>query len=211
MSPEVVLVHGLWNRGWSMAAMAKRLRSSGFKVSIFSYPSLGKDIAGHADSLKEFIESSVEGPFNLVGHSLGGLVILNLLNNYPDLPVERVVLMGSPVQGSSLVKRLTKLPGEKLLFGQVRGALLDGYLHSPNHCDVGMIRGTRSFGLGRVIGKHAGRNDGSVLLSETRLDGLQDSVEMPVAHSEMLISSEVVTQVEHFIKNGSFSHPPENQ
>ena len=211
MTTEVVLVHGLWNRGWSMAAMAKRLRAAGFKVSIFSYPTRGKDIAGHADKLKDFIQTAVDGPFNLVGHSLGGLVILNMLNRYPELPVERVVLMGSPVQGSSLVKRLTGMPGEKLLFGQVRGALLDGYLHSPDHCEVGMIRGTRSFGLGRVVGKHVGRNDGSVLLSETHLDGLQDSIEMPVAHSEMLISSEVVTQVQHFLNKGCFSHPRKNQ
>jgi hypothetical protein len=55
-----------------------------------------------------------------------------------------------------------------------------------------------------VVGKHDGQNDGSVLLSETHLEGLKDTVEMPVAHSEMLISSEVVSQIEHFIRQGQF-------
>lgn len=207
MPGKVVLVHGLWNRGWSMAAMARRLRASGFNVSVFSYPSRGNDIAGHADELHDFIQQSVQGSFNLVGHSLGGLVILNMLDRYKELPVRRTVLMGTPVQGSSLVKRLSKVPGQKLLFGRIRGALVKGYLHSPEQCETGMICGTRSFGLGRVVGKHADRNDGSVLLSETLLDGLQDSIELPVAHSEMLISSEVEAQVEHFIRHGHFKHP----
>ncbi len=211
MPAEVALVHGLWNRGWSMKAISKRLQASGFKVSVFSYPSRARDLVGHADSLHEFIQQSVTGPFNLVGHSLGGLVILNMLERYQEMQVERVVLMGTPVQGSSLCKRLTKIPGQKLLFGQIRGALLHGHFHSPHHCEVGMIRGTRSFGLGRVVGNHAGRNDGSVLLSETRLEGLQDSIELPVAHSEMLISSEVVTQIEHFINQGNFRHPLKEQ
>jgi len=187
-----------------MAAMAKRLRASGFKVHVFSYPSRGNDIAGHADRLNDFIQQSVDGPYNLVGHSLGGLVILNMLDRYKEAKVERVVLLGTPVHGSSLVKRLTKVPGQKLLFGRVKGDLIDGYLHNPDHCEVGMIRGTRSFGLGRVVGKHDGQNDGSVLMSETHLEGLKDSVELPVAHSEMLISSEVIGQIEHFIKQGEF-------
>lgn len=207
MSAEVVLVHGLWNRGWYMRSMAKRLRASGFKVSVFSYPTRSNDINGHADSLHDFIQRSVDGPFNLVGHSLGGLVILNMLAQHKELPVKRLVLLGSPVQGSSLVKRLTKLPGQKLLFGQVRDALLEGCLHCPEQCETGVIRGTRSFGLGRLVGKHAGRNDGSVLASETHLDGLQDAIEMPVAHSEMLVSAKVEAQLEHFLRHGCFNHP----
>ena len=69
-----------------------------------------------------------------------------------------------------------------------------------------MIRGTRAMGLGRVFGKHDEPNDGSVTVSETELEGLADSIELPVAHSEMLLSSEVVNQLEHFLLNGGFKH-----
>lgn len=192
-----------------MAAMARRLRAHGHTVSVFSYPSRSADIDRHADSLHRFICDNVSGEFSLIGHSLGGLVVLNLLNRYPDLfgqdlSVQRVVLMGSPVRGSSLVKRLAGVPGLKMLFGQVHEALRDGYQHIPGHCEVGMIRGTRSFGLGRVAGKHAEANDGSVLVSETRMAGLKDRIELPVAHSEMLISSAVADQAGHFIQHGRF-------
>lgn len=207
---NIVLVHGLWNRAWSMASLAKRLRLHEHTVCVFSYPTRGNDISGHADSLHEYLQENITGEFSMVGHSLGGLVILNMLNRHSDvyeheLSVQRVVLMGSPVQGSSLVKRLAKVPGQKLLFGKVRGALLDGYQQRPEGCEIGMIRGTRSFGLGRVAGKHAETNDGSVLISETRMKGLKDKIELPVAHSEMLISSEVADQAEYFIQHGRFN------
>lgn len=207
---KIVLVHGLWNRAWSMAGLAKRLRAKGHTVHVFSYPTRANDIAGHADGLHQFVQKHVSGEFSMVGHSLGGLVILSMLNRYPDvyeddLSVQRVVLMASPVQGSSLVKRLAILPGQKLLFGQVRGVLLDGYQKRPNGCQIGMITGTRSFGLGRVAGKHAEINDGSVLVSETLMPGLTDRVELAVAHSEMLISPLVAEQVEQFLESGQFN------
>lgn len=206
----IVLVHGLWNRAWSMASLAKRLRAHGHTVVVFSYPTRGNDVAGHAESLHQFVQENVTGEFSMVGHSLGGLVILSMLNSYADvyeheLSVQRVVLMGTPVQGSSLVKRLATLPGQKLLFGQVRGSLLDGYQSPPNGCEIGMITGTRSFGLGRVAGKHAEPNDGSVLVSETTMQGLKDTIKLSVAHSEMLISAQVAVQVEHFIEHGRFN------
>ena len=46
--------------------------------------------------------------------------------------------------------------------------------------------------------------DGSITISETELDGLKDSVELEVAHSEMLVSAEVVEQVEQFLLHGEF-------
>jgi len=135
---------------------------------------------------------------------MGGLVILNLLNRFDDLPPGRVVLMGTPVKGASIVKRLEKLPGQKLLFGKARDNLMQGFQHTPLEHETGMIRGTRALGLGRLTGKRSEPNDGSIMVSETELDGLKDSVELEVAHSEMLVSAEVVEQVEQFLRHGEF-------
>ena len=132
------------------------------------------------------------------------LVILNLLSRYDDLPPGRVVLLGTPVKGSGVVRRLEKLPGQKLLFGKAREHLLQGYEHTPKAHETGMIRGTRALGLGRVAGSHGEPSDGTVAVSETELEGLKDSVEMDVSHSEMLVSAGVVEQVEHFLRQGEF-------
>ena len=187
-----------------MTAMAKRLRARGHHVLVFSYPTRGDDLSGHADELHAFLEENKAEVLHLAGHSMGGLVILNMLARYDDLPPGRVVLMGTPVTGSGAVKRLEKLPGQKFLFGKVRDSLLEGYRHSPPGRETGMIRGTRALGLGQIAGRPGEPNDGSVAVSETQLDGLTDSIEMVVAHSEMLVSAEVVEQVEQFLLHGKF-------
>lgn len=202
---DIVLVHGLWNRGWSMAAMAKRLRSRGHNVVVFSYPTRSDCLDGHADALYQLLSENTADELHLVGHSMGGLVILNLLSRFDDLPPGRVVLMGTPVKGSGIVKRLEKLPGQKLMFGKARDNLLQGFQHTPIAHETGMIRGTRALGLGRIAGRRGEPGDGSVTVSETQLDGLKDSVELQVAHSEMLISAEVVEQVEQFLLHGKFN------
>jgi len=202
---KIVLVHGLWNRGWSMAAMARRLRARGHDVLVFSYPTRNDCLDGHADALHALLDENKAERMHLVGHSMGGLVILNLLSRFDDLPPGRVVLMGTPVKGSGIVKRLEKLPGQKLMFGKARENLLQGFQHTPLEHETGMIRGTRALGLGRIAGRRGEPNDGSVTVSETELDGLKDSVELAVAHSQMLVSAEVVKQVEQFLSHGEFN------
>ena len=206
---DIVLVHGLWNRGWSMTAMAKRLRARGHHVAVFSYPTRSDCLEGHADELHAFIaanqakKNGVE-ELHLAGHSMGGLVILKMFSSYDDLPAGRIVLMGTPVKGSGVVKRLGKLPGQKFIFGKAREDLLQGFQHTPVGHETGMIRGTRALGFGQIAGRQAEPNDGSVCVSETELDGLKDSIELEVAHSEMLVSMEVVEQLEQFVLYGEF-------
>jgi pimeloyl-ACP methyl ester carboxylesterase len=210
---KTVLVHGLWNRGWSMASMAKRLRSRGHDVLVFSYPTRNDDLDGHADQLHSFIHSELpqdhgNSECHLVGHSLGGLVVLRMFARHDDLPPGRVVLMGSPVKGAAVVKRMEKLPAQKFLFGRIREDLINGFEKSPENRETGVLCGTRAFGFGQIAGKHGEPNDGSVTVNETGLDGLKDRVEMPVAHTEMLISSEVVAQVDNFLRYGKFQKTP---
>ena len=202
---DIALVHGLWNRGWMMASMAKRLRSLGHEVRVFSYPTRASDLDGHADDLRSFLLEEEKKELHLVGHSMGGLVILDMLSRYDDLPPGRVVMIGTPVKGSSVVKRLAKLPGQKFIFGEAREDLLQGYQLAPVGRETGMISGTRSFGLGQIAGKHDEPNDGTVCVSETRLEGLKDTLELEVSHSEMLVSAQVVVHVEQFLLSGSFN------
>lgn len=206
---DILLVHGLWNRGWSMLAMAKRLRNRGHDVMVFSYPTRGDSLDGHADALHAFInenwsDGAVSGELDLVGHSMGGLVILNMLARFADLPAGRIVLMGTPVKGSVVVKRLEKLPGQKLMFGKVKDGLLQGFEHTPAGHETGVISGSRAFGFGQITGKHGEPNDGTVTVRETMLDGVKDHIELGVSHTEMLVSSEVVQQVDHFLLHGMF-------
>ena len=68
-----------------------------------------------------------------------------------------------------------------------------------------MIAGTRPFGLGRVLGRLPGVNDGVVCLDETALEGMAERVVLPVGHSAMLISARVAENVATFLAEGRFS------
>ena len=202
--PAIALVHGLWNRGWTMMAMAKRLKARGHNVAVYSYSTRSDNLDGHANGLRAFLKTIKSEQVHLVGHSMGGLVMLNMLSRFDDLPPGRIVLMGTPVKGSSAVKRLEKLPGQKFMFGKARENLLQGFQHTPMERETGVIRGTRALGLGRIAGAPGEPNDGSVAVSETELEGMKDSVDLDVAHTQMLVSTEVVEQLEQFLLYGKF-------
>jgi len=81
----------------------------------FSYPSVSAGVAANAAALARFLSDIPThtahriDTLHLVGHSLGGLVILKMFADAsacPTLPPGRIVLMGSPVQGSRAAQSL---------------------------------------------------------------------------------------------------------
>jgi hypothetical protein len=58
--------------------------------------------------------------------------------------------------------------------------------------------------VGRLLTSFDGDNDGTVAVAETRLDGAKDHICMPVSHTNMLLSSDVVDQAVAFLKRGEF-------
>jgi len=67
-----------------------------------------------------------------------------------------------------------------------------------------VIAGTLPLGLGRVLGRLPGVNDGVVRLEETEVEGMAGRVVMRVGHSAMLVSSRVAAQAAAFLANGRF-------
>ena len=59
-------------------------------------------------------------------------------------------------------------------------------------------------GVGRLVTRFDGDNDGSVAVSETRLEGARDHICLKVSHKGMLVSGEVVDQAAAFLKRGEF-------
>ena len=53
-----------------------------------------------------------------------------------------------------------------------------------------------------------GDNDGTVAVDETRIDGAKDHICMPVSHTSMLMSAEVVDQAVAFLRRGEFLREP---
>jgi hypothetical protein len=72
-------------------------------------------------------------------------------------------------------------------------------------CEVGVIAGSRPWGLGRLFTRLPGTNDGVVRLEETEVAGMRDRVVLPVSHSGMLVSARVAREVAAFLGSGAFT------
>lgn len=201
MNPPVLLLHGIWNaRAW-VGPLAWRLRARGFSVDTFGYASVfgGPDVA--VPQLLQRLQDS--GPVALVGHSLGGLVALEALRRQPDLPVSRVVCLGSPLRGSGTARTLAE-HGWSLALGRSSELLLDGLPAWEGSAQVGLIAGSVPHGLGSLLGAIGDSSDGTVALDETRLPGLTDHCVVAASHSGLVFSPDAARQTAAFLRDGCF-------
>ena len=201
---EIILVHGLWYGPWALRQLSGRLRRSGYAIRHFAYPTTSASLDEHADKLYDFARTTQADCLHFLGHSLGGLVILRMLSETPKLPDGRVVLLGSPLAGSIVARRLRNLPGSDRLLGEVRSIIETGYCRMPDDRETGMIAGSLGVGLGLFTGGTGGPGDGTVSLDEASSPGLHERLVLPVTHSGLLFSGKVARYAANFLKTGRF-------
>lgn len=203
----VILVHGLWLHGAAFMAQRHRLKRKGFSVRAFSYPSVRRGLDENSRALARYVAGTAGSDIDLVGHSLGGLVVLNMLAQTPDPRIRRVVLMGSPCAGSHCASVLLRTPGLSAAIGRsLRDCAGRTHWTLPPDIEVGVLAGSRGVGLGRIVPGLPRPNDGTVALEETRLAGCRDAIVLPVSHTEMLFSPSCATQIASFLTHGHFFH-----
>jgi pimeloyl-ACP methyl ester carboxylesterase len=186
--------------------LRNRLAEAGFEPSIFRYPSTQGDIGGAAAALSGHLREFGNGPVHLVGHSLGGLVILEAFKSRGELPQGRVVLLGSPVQGSRAARAVAAWSLGPHLLGRLAAAELTR--REPRawrtQRELGIIAGSRSAGMGRLFTELPAPNDGTVSVDETRLAGAKEHIVHDVSHTGMLMSAVVADSLVKFLISGSF-------
>jgi pimeloyl-ACP methyl ester carboxylesterase len=202
MTP-VVLVHGLWMPGLVMSPLARRLSRAGYHCHLFDYAGRDRPLAANAERLAQLARNV--GPANFVGHSLGGLVVLEALTANPALAVERVVLLGTPARGCLAGRRLSRYGFGRWMLGESEGLWRAGRSARWTRPEpLGIIAGTIPLGLGRTLGRLPGANDGAVCVEETRIEGATAFTVLPVSHSGMLLSTRVARALQTFLETGSF-------
>jgi len=203
MQRQVILVHGLWWGPWCMRLLGRRLEREGFETHSFGYHTMRHDLHTHAADLRAFIADTGVERTALVGHSLGGLVILRMLDAFDDPPPGRVLLLGSPVHGSSVGRRVARQRLFRPLVGEAKSALDVGFSQAPEGRETGVIAGTRSVGIGRLFGSLERPNDGTVTVAECRLPGAREHHE-PVTHTGLLTNPGVARAAASFLQTGAF-------
>ncbi|KRD57563.1 alpha/beta hydrolase [Flavobacterium sp. Root935] len=95
---KILLVHGWSGRGTQLFKIADELLQNGYSTISFDAPAHGKS-EGKTTIMSEFIASILEiekefGPFEIaIGHSLGGMSVLNAIKD--GLKVNKAVIIGS--------------------------------------------------------------------------------------------------------------------
>jgi hypothetical protein len=74
---------------------------------------------------------------------------------------------------------------------------------------LGVIAGTRPFGLGVLLGRLEGPSDGVVTVEETAIEGMRERIALAVGHSQMLVSAKVAGQIAAFLSDGKFIANPQ--
>ena len=111
----VILVHGLFERGFWMYPMARFLSRQGYTVCVYTYRTTRARLAEHvklfARELQELINELPDRKLHFAGHSMGGLMIRGVLQ-FVEIPAERrgmIFFMGVPHKGSPTANKVRKL------------------------------------------------------------------------------------------------------
>ncbi|MEZ6051716.1 MAG: alpha/beta fold hydrolase [Planctomycetaceae bacterium] len=204
----VILVHGIIRSSKSFDPMKEQLRSSGYQVFGFDYPSTRVDIPTSADYLKRCM-ASLEGidEINFVVHSMGGLVVRASLEEGHDPRIRRMVMLGVPNRGARMANLLQKNFFYRTLYGPAGQQLIEdaeGYiarLPTPAF-DFALISGARGTenGYNPLV---PGDDDGTVSLESTRLPGACDFMTVPILHSVLMWDEAVISSTDRFLRTGA--------
>ena len=214
----VVCVHGLWLSGFATRYWRVHLARAGFAAYSFSYPSVRARLAHNRMALLRFVAALPQQRIHFAGHSLGAVTIVSMLDEQqwrlPGKTLGRIVLAGPPFQGTHAGKTLVDWKSSHAMFGGVGKALageplqdwLSGHRPSvPANVDLGVIAGDANIGMGRVIAPGLPKpHDGTVSVAETRVTGAREHIVLPVSHTTMLMSQQVVKRMIRFFEAGTF-------
>lgn len=207
----VILLHGLARSSGSMEKIAQRLREANYDVINIDYPSRSQPIEELAEQvISEALAQCGDKTVSFVTHSMGGILVRQYLSQHDIENLNKVVMLGPPNKGTEIVDKLSHVPGFHLINGDAGLQLGTSALSVPNKLgkadfDVGIIAGTQSINwiLSSLI---PDTDDGKVSVESTKVDGMNDHIEIPTTHVFMMRNDTVIAQVLYYLKSGQFQH-----
>jgi pimeloyl-ACP methyl ester carboxylesterase len=193
--------------------MQGALEAAGYATLNLDYASRRKALEGLAEDIHPSIQrfaKSIDGPVHFVCHSMGGLLARVYIARYRPERLGRVVMLGTPNNGSEIADRLRHFRPYRAFFGpagQQLGTLRDDALNAlfpPVDYPVGIIAGNRS--IYPIASTFLPKpHDGRVSVENTKLDGMADHIVVRTSHPWLVRNSIAIEQTIAFLKDGKFN------
>ncbi|MFY8326875.1 lipase family alpha/beta hydrolase [Pseudoalteromonas sp. ZZD1] len=189
---QVVVLHGLYMSGFVMRPLCSRLEKAGLSILNLTYNTLIPDRDTIFKQIDAFISDKNTA---LVCHSMGGLVARAYLEAKSDqsLNVTKVITLGTPHKGSHIAHQMQQKGFDVFLKNSVE-FLLSKNGDWPFDAKLYSIAGDLPLGLMPLIAKGS-QSDGTVLLDETKLNGMAEHKVFHLSHTGMIYSRQVMNYI----------------
>ena len=213
----VVLLHGFGRNKAAMWLLAARLERAGYEVRRIGYNSFKRTPEEILDGVMAEIESCCRSmshapALHFVGHSFGGLLARAYLQTNQVSNLGRVVLIGTPNQGTIFVDRFRDTWWLRMLgpTALALGTSEDSFPSQlePPYYEVGVIAGS----VNRLLRNESylpGDDDGIIPIEATHLEGMQDFLVVRTSHGYLRYDKHVADQTIAFLQHGQFNRSPD--
>ena len=191
-SRVVIVLHGLGSHRWLMRPICRRLSHNHHSVVNWGYRSLFQPIAAHALALRQTIDRDFADAnrIDFVAHSMGSVIIRQMLCEQPLQNIGRMVFITPPSQGSPLARIACPVIGRLCRclpdISTSKNSLVNQLPRPP--CATAVI---------------AARADLLAPPSKTHLRGQSDHQLIWATHNSVLISRRVARMTDHFLRMGT--------
>lgn len=200
----VIFIHGIWLKGYELYYLSRYLNKLGYQTYHFKYKSLFRTPAENADLLNTFLKKIEQPVAHMVSHSLGGIVLLHLFHRHPLQQPGKIIMLGTPLNGSAVAKHIYQRPWLRWLLGKsTEQGLLGDAPSWASERDVYMIAGKKGIGMGLLLAFRALKkpNDGTVNFEETMTSYIKQHIDVPYTHFSMLWSRKVAEKIRNILVN----------
>ena len=206
----IVLLHGINKNKSSLKNLEQFLLSHNFATLNITYPSTKYSIEDLVDIVHADINDELHKykAVSFVGFSMGGLLIRAYLNKYKTPNLDKVVMIGTPNNGSEVADFLTKNKLYKKLFGPAGDQLTTSKnkhnsLFGEIDYECGIIAGDLPLDFCYPIMRKSA-SDGKVSVNSTKLQNMTDHIIIKAPHWYMPKSKKMWKQVLHFLLYSKF-------